>query len=143
MLTQIIVVMLLQSAVSRDSQGEIAVEPSVRGIFFFLLQSSHRDERAAFIIRTPSGGFSFIAWPASDDANGVQWRGAYPRGTVAIVHTHPSWLPMPSRIDVRSAAESHLPIYVITSHRISKTDGVNAVVVAEDEWKPTLGRRAS
>jgi len=143
MLTHVVMVMLLQSAVSHASHDEIAVDQGVRGIFLFLLQTTHRDERAAFIIRTSCGGFTFVSWPASDDANSVAWRGAYPAGTVAIVHTHPNWLPMPSRIDIRSAAAAHLPIYVITTRRITKTDGVTAKVVLDGEWKPTLSGRAS
>jgi len=135
MLTHVMVVMLLQSAVTHD---EIAADLSVRGIFLFLLQTTHHDERAAFIIRTPCGGFTFVSWPMSDDANSVAWRGAYPPGTVAIVHTHPNWLPMPSRVDMRSAAAAHLPIYVITQRHVTKTDGVASKIVLDGEWAPTL-----
>jgi proteasome lid subunit RPN8/RPN11 len=143
MLTNVMLMMLLQSAVSRASHDEIAADLSVRGIFLFLLQTAHRDERAAFIIRTPCGGFTFVSWPMSDDANSVTWRGAYPRGAVAIVHTHPNWLPMPSRIDMQSAVAAHLPIYVITQRHVTKTDGVTSKVVLEGEWVPTQTGRAS
>ena len=138
MLTQVLMILALHAALHRGS-SEIADQPSVRGIFDFLLRQSTRDERAAFIVRTPRGGFTFVSWPASDDANSVQWRGACPRGTVAIAHTHPNWLPMPSRIDIRSAAAAHLPIYVVTRTGISKTDGTSACVVVKGDWRPTFG----
>jgi len=139
MTLQVTLALLLQSAMAH-SGAELAHAPAVRGIFAHLLLQPQRVEHAAFIVRTASGGFTFVEWPASDDENCVRWSGDYPRGTVAIAHTHPRWLPMPSKIDVRSAAAAHVPIYVITQTRVTKTDGATVTVVIDGESMQTVPR---
>lgn len=129
MLLQVVLLMVLQSAAAHMGDVEIAADPGVRGIFAYLLEQPRRSEHAAFIVRTECGGFTFVMWPESVDENSVRWSGGYPHGTVAIVHTHPNWLPMPSRIDIRSAASARVPIYVVTSSRITKTDGSSVQVI--------------
>lgn len=128
----------LRGGVARS--GDIAHEPCVRGICWHLLRQARlgfgHGEHAAFIVRTPSGGLTFIPWTAESEPDMARWEGPIPEGTVAIVHTHPNWLPMPSRTDALSARLGGIPIYVITRGEISKTDGDSAVVVVKGEWKP-------
>jgi hypothetical protein len=115
-------------------------DPAVRTMCWSLLSKARlgfaNDEQAAFVVRNSAGEVSFVEWPPSGEANSARWEGAYPPGTIAIVHTHPNWLPMPSRIDVSAASRVHVPIYVITRTRITKTDGAQPRVVADGDWNP-------
>src|SRR5439155_18482777 len=82
---------------------EIANDPNVRAMLTVLLRDNRcgfrGGESAAFILRDESGRFSRIVWPATDEPNSAQWNGTLPARAVAIVHTHPCWLSMPSHID--------------------------------------------
>jgi proteasome lid subunit RPN8/RPN11 len=53
---------------------------------------------------------------------------------VAILHTHPIYLPLPSNRDMRVAREVAIPVYVITRNRIERTDGGTPVVVVAGDW---------
>ena len=137
---QVVLLLVLQSAAAHAGDLEIAADPGVRGIFAFLLEQPGRGEHAAFIVRTPCGGFTFVKWPASDDEDSMRWSGGYPSGTVAIAHTHPNWLPMPSSVDIHSAANAHVPIYVITRMHVTKTDGASVTIVLDSKSTQTLLR---
>lgn len=76
----------------------------------------------------------FVTWPPGEEGDKLRWHRRFPKGTVAIVHTHPAWVKEPSRLDVRAARRSGIPVYVVTKTRISKTTGDVSVVVAEGEW---------
>ncbi|HEX7138554.1 MAG TPA: Mov34/MPN/PAD-1 family protein [Vicinamibacterales bacterium] len=95
---------------------------------------SHQ-EQASFIIRMPCGKLTFVRWPAPEEANVQRYRGI-PRGTVAIAHTHPNWLPMPSAIDRGTAKTAHVPVYVVTRSMITLTDGRRTRVIVDGEWSP-------
>jgi proteasome lid subunit RPN8/RPN11 len=114
---------------------DIVREPQVQLLMRELLRDAragfeHREE-AAFIVRSASGNFYSIEWPSSGALDSAQWEGAFPDGTVAIIHTHPTHMPMPSNIDITVARGSHVPVYVVTPERITKTDGGEPVIVAE------------
>ena len=105
----------------------------VRGIFRSLLSMARYgfgpSEEAAFIIRTRNG-IAFLHWPTSGDRNGSLWEGPIPDGTIAIAHTHPAGVPMPSFIDARTSSVTGLPVYVITNAMISRTTGGRGEVVS-------------
>jgi hypothetical protein len=94
-----------------------------------------RYEAAAFLVRFPGGRVGLVFWPRSESADEAQWIGRYPAGTLAIAHTHPGWMPRPSRVDVGTAQNANLPVYVVTHRRISKTAGGIVMTVAEGEWE--------
>jgi proteasome lid subunit RPN8/RPN11 len=131
MLTTVLIVML-----TGVPQEDLACDAAARAIFAALLRDARYGfaaEEAAFIIRMDNGTVGFVRWRARE-TDSASWRGAVPRGTIAIVHTHPNWLSMPSRIDARSATAVHLPVYVVTASRITKTDGGENEVVVDGRW---------
>jgi len=120
--------------------GDLAADPSVRAGFWKLVAESRygfaRTEEAMFIVRGPGGAVTFVRWPGSGLHHQARWIGRFPPGTIAIVHTHPNWVPEPSAIDTRLAARIGIPVYVVTRTRISRTaGGVNETLVARD-WRP-------
>ena len=91
-----------------------------------LRMSSHsgtEGEAAAFIIED-EGQIRCQMWPAATGARSSTWKGAVPRGTIAIAHTHPdiAHLRMPSGIDVDLAQHVGLPLYTITHAEVWKVD---------------------
>ncbi|MGZ4810469.1 MAG: hypothetical protein ACXVIJ_06460 [Thermoanaerobaculia bacterium] len=121
--------------------GEIAANPAALRIFWGLLERSRYGfshmEAAAFIIRGANGAVSSIPWPEADEPDMGRWTGAFPANTVAIVHTHPNWLPLPSYIDAHTATHTRTQVYVVTRSRITKTDGSSTTTLVSGDWKPT------
>lgn len=78
-------------------------------------------EVAAFIVRDADGNTTVIEWPATGLPDSARWVGPVPRGAIAIAHTHPSWEPRPSRIDVATARHAQMPVYVVTPMQVWKT----------------------
>jgi proteasome lid subunit RPN8/RPN11 len=76
----------------------------------------------------------FVVWPPSGEKDLLRWYGRVPEGTVAIVHTHPPWLPAASSLDLRTARETQIPVYVLTPFRISKMTGGPSAVTLEGDW---------
>ena len=116
-------------------QPDLVREPQVQTLMRELLSDTrsgfeHREE-AAFIVRGPHGNFYSIEWPSNGALDSARWEGTFPPGTVAIAHTHPTHLPMPSNIDITVARDVHVPVYVVTPAKITRTDGGEPVVVAE------------
>jgi len=132
MIAQVILLLLLRP------HADPIHEPAIRSMCWSLLGKARfgfaREEQAAFVVRGDDGRFSLVEWPSNGLADCAGWQGALPRGAVGIVHTHPNWLPMPSRIDVQTASRARMPVYVITRERITRTDGSDAHVVLEGEW---------
>ncbi len=113
---------------------EIARDRVALGVFRALLSMSRcgfgAGEEAAFLIRT-AHGIAFLHWPQSFNRHETMYAGPVPAGTIAIIHTHPGWLPMPSNVDARTSRLTGLPVYVITFSMISKTTGKSATVVSK------------
>ncbi len=113
-------------------------DPAVRGVMSSLLRDARygcsREEQAAFLIRNRGGATFFLRWTAGGELNRAEWHGPIPVGTVAIVHTHPNWLPNPSNRDARTAREAAVPVYVITRTRIARTDGEKTSIIATGDW---------
>jgi proteasome lid subunit RPN8/RPN11 len=81
-------------------------------------------ERAAFLVRTNDGELRAIVWQAGQ-ATEASHKGPIPARCVAIIHTHPTAAPHPSRRDLAEAQRIQLPIVVITpdSVTVARTDG--------------------
>lgn len=116
---------------------DVIDDPRVRDGFRRLLQRSRYGfdaEQAAFLVRRADGSLTLVDWQYGGERNEATWQGAFPEGTIAIVHTHPCWLPMPSGIDKATARRSHVPVYVLTRLRITRTSGDEPAVVAHGDW---------
>jgi len=113
-------------------------DPVVHGVMADLLRNARfgmsNTEEAAFLIRNAAGATFFLHWRSDGELNQATWTGPIPAGTVAILHTHPNYLPIPSNRDIRVAREIAIPVYVITRNRIERTDGGEPVVVAVGDW---------
>ena len=75
-------------------------------------------ERAAFLRFRDDGRFNCDIWPVSFEFRRVQWLGAPPDGTAAIVHSHPRTLPDPSRQDVEEARRLGIPVIAVTPESV-------------------------
>lgn len=71
-------------------------------------------ESAAFLVMDDANNWRLVPWPATNLFHAQRWKGAVPRGTVAIVHTHPAHLPDASRHDMDEARRTGIPIFVLT-----------------------------
>jgi proteasome lid subunit RPN8/RPN11 len=109
----------------RAATLEPAADVELRSTFTALLhdarEGSSNVEEAGFVVRLPRGGYAIVRWPAAQTTDSARWEGRWPPGTVAIVHTHPNWMPRPSRIDVATAQNLHTAVFVITHDRIMRT----------------------
>ena len=126
----------------RPESIEIASDPYLREQLWTLVRDSAfgfaKTEEAAFVVREDDGTFKLIRWPGTGSANESRWRGPFPRGAVAIVHTHPNAFPQPSRIDVRTARMRNIPVYVLTRLKITKTTGGSPITVQKGNWDPAM-----
>lgn len=118
--------------------ADVVASPHVTAHFRELLRDArygYGREEAAFLIRLDDDAYALVVWPGSGDVDRGRWEGAVPPNTVAIVHTHPGWLPMPSAIDRATSRDSGLPVYVVTSGGISRAAcGEVSVVLRRAAW---------
>lgn len=84
--------------------------------FFRTNENPERGERAAFVVLGPGGGLELVHWPPPrpDMRRSVNWSGLMPSGVVAVIHTHPSQVPRPSRQDLAEARRLAMPFYVVS-----------------------------
>ena len=71
-------------------------------------------EAASFLVRGPDCAIREVPWPKPTKAREATYYGAPPPGTIAIAHTHPDSLPLPSPQDAALAKRSGLDVYVVT-----------------------------
>lgn len=93
-------------------------------------------EYGAFIVRSDSGQFELSGWTFDHEALSAHYAGTVSPRVVAITHTHPNRLPMPSDGDILLARRTGLPVYVLTRMMISVTDGHGSRVVTSRDWRP-------
>lgn len=121
-------------------RGDLAGDPAALRIFWRLLEQARmgfsRIEEAAFLVRDAAGNLTGVPWPSAGEPNMGRWFGAFPANAIAIAHTHPNWLPVPSSIDVHTAQSARVPVYVITRSHISKTVAGSITMLIDGEWKP-------
>lgn len=72
------------------------------------------EEIAAFLLRNPLGHYSIVRWPDTGSRRTSTWSGPVPRGTIAVVHTHPNGWSKPSWGDHQEATRTGLPFIVLT-----------------------------
>jgi hypothetical protein len=97
-----------------------AAAGDIRDAMSPLIDDLGRTERAAFVVRNADGHVGLVVWPSSE-TDSATWVGRIPDGTVAIAHTHPYWRPKPSNIDMVTARNVKLPVYVVTRSEVWKT----------------------
>src|SRR5688572_18930691 len=106
---------------------DFTADPAARAFLWQMVADARygfsETEEAAFVVRGADGGISFVRWPRAGVKNQARWPGAFPPGTIAIVHTHPNRIPDPSQLDERAARRKGIPIYVLTRTRITRTTG--------------------
>ena len=126
--------LLLGAAGLSGAPAEPALDERLREPFRDLLREARsersRMEAAGFVVRLPCGRYVIVRWPEAELPDEARWEGPWPPGTVAIVHTHPNWMPQPSRIDRATAAKCHVDVYVVTSSGVARTAGAEAEVVS-------------
>lgn len=121
-------------------ESEIVSDPRVREKLWTLLRDAFyghaKMEEAAFVIRNEDGELGIVRWPSAGVPNEARWRGSFPKGTVAIAHTHPNGFPEPSRADERTARLRKVPVYVLTRLKITKTTGGRSITILKGDWNP-------
>ena len=75
-------------------------------------------EHAAFIARDGDGSLRLIEWPWTHGFRSTEWRGPLPPNVVAIIHTHPKQIPLPSDRDVRTAMRLKIPVFALTPRSV-------------------------
>jgi proteasome lid subunit RPN8/RPN11 len=144
MLAMVALLFLEVAGTLSASSQELANHPVVRDFCRVLLEKAESEryrEQGAFIVRTEQGLLYFVTWPPSEEMDRLRWHGRFPNGTIAIVHTHPSWAREASKPDTRTARRAGIPVYVVTRSRISRTTGGESTVVVEGDWAARYGTR--
>jgi len=125
-------------------ESEIASDPRVREQLWTLLRDAFyghaKMEEAAFVVRNSDGELGIVRWPSAGAPNESRWRGSFPKGTVAIAHTHHNGFPEPSRADKRTAETRRVPVYVVTRLKITKTTGGASITIVRGGWNPAATR---
>jgi hypothetical protein len=136
-------IVLLCSFVTLNAQSQEPLwsdDPAALGYFADLLRLGGFGfthwEAAAFLLRSTDGGYRCLAWPFSNGHHEQKFRGRMPDFTVAIVHTHPQHLALPSPGDRATAKRLGIPVIVLTSRNIyvAAPDGSIVEVVEDRAW---------
>jgi hypothetical protein len=101
-------------------------------------------EVAAFLVEH-EGGVECVLWPHTMSFKSATFAGAPPRGTIAIVHTHPPTIPEPSAGDVARARQLGLASYVVTRwevHVIDPASGQVLTLLRRQDWLRNGSRSA-
>lgn len=115
-------------------------DPNVRSYYADLLKAGGLGlthwEAAAFLLLSPDGRYRCVAWPFSNRNRQQKYRGRIPEFTVAIIHTHPRNIPLPSMGDRATARRLGIPVIVLTSHNIyvATPDDRIVEVVRHNAW---------
>jgi proteasome lid subunit RPN8/RPN11 len=84
------------------------------------------NEEAAFLVQSEKG-LRLWRWQ-SKDAFRASYSGKPPKGTVAVVHTHPYWSIEPSQHDRAEARRIGMPIIVVTRDAVIAANPDGTVV---------------
>lgn len=119
-----LVLAVLIPTVAMPEHWNPAAEPQIAACFATLLDRAARSgyaiEHAAFVVLRDDDSFACVDWPATRHARAdfVMYTGRIPHGTVAIAHTHPPALPLPSAQDAAEARRLDVPFVVLTKGRV-------------------------
>ena len=93
-------------------------------------------ESAAFVVDRGDGEIACLVWPANHQHLGETFYGGLPPRTIAIFHTHPRNMPMPSSLDQSESSRLGIPIYVLTPRMVTKAEpsSPSPVIVHRGEW---------
>jgi hypothetical protein len=137
---QLVLVALLSTATAASANELVSDRRAMSQSWELLRTASYGQavtERAAFLVRNEEGGLELVAWSYGAETLRATYRGSIPAGTVAIVHTHPNATPYPSRGDAELSRRIALPVYVLTRHSVTFTDGSKTELVARGDWNPS------
>ncbi|MDQ6802785.1 MAG: hypothetical protein M3041_18435 [Acidobacteriota bacterium] len=95
-------------------------------------------EQAAFVVRHADGSLSVIDWPSGHLFRKATWSGPVPPGTIAIIHTHPLRMPLPSQIDRVEATRTGLTIYAVTRLQLCSADPHNRIACRSTKSRAEL-----
>jgi hypothetical protein len=128
--------------------GAFLNNAAIQGYFADILRQGGfghwKTERAAFLVRDEDGRYRCIAWPMDGHLYRQEFHGAIPDHTVAIVHTHPSELPLGSPDDERTAIKLSMPVFVLTPMNINMIDGTGkSVPIVQNRLWATSGGSSS
>jgi hypothetical protein len=128
-----------------SDRPELTADPDLRRALWSLLAEARYGqsafEEAAFVVRDADGRHAIVRWPRANVQRQAWWKGAFPPGTVAIVHTHRNASPEPSEVDALAARRRGLPVYVLTLTQITRTLGGESEVVVQGNWRPVSEER--
>lgn len=126
-----------------DWAASLVSDPRVLAFFDDLFRrggvGSRNEERAAFLT-IANGRFGCLLWPASRDFRRETFQGTIPKGTFAIVHTHPNHITPASLQDRATAKQTGLPLFTVTRSNISLIDpstGAETWPVRRTDWRKT------
>ncbi len=108
-------------------------EPALLGLAHEMVAQIAPDddlERAAFVIRA-GDSFELLHWPYQARKRTAQWLDPMPENVVAVIHTHPRRIPLPSAQDVKSARTLGLPFYVVSRGSLAVADASGRVLRAK------------
>jgi hypothetical protein len=130
---------LLSIQMSAGSACELArrqILPVLHDLFEVSHTAAKETERGGFLQRDADGALDLVLWPATMQRRKAEFRGTRPPNTVAIAHTHPSGMPLPSEHDINEAERVGLPIYVVTRTSIARVNPDRTVtpIVSQDDW---------
>jgi hypothetical protein len=104
-----------------SARAELSRDAAVRALFADLLRVADygygNAERGAFLVLESDGNYRCELWPGGE-LRRTRFEGRIPKGTVAIVHTHPHSTPQVSADDQEAARISRLPVYALTMNEI-------------------------
>ena len=75
-------------------------------------------ERAAFLTLNDDGSFGCKMWPPTFTWRRTSWNGRIPDNTIAVIHTHPTDMPQPSRHDFVEARRIQAPVIVVSGRTL-------------------------
>lgn len=116
---------------------ESALERSYAPFYWELFRAARfgadRTERAAWVVwPRDAAGPALVRWPWTARFRTEAWVGPRPPDTVALVHTHPTdTSPLPSAMDVQTAATSRVPVYTVSRSGVYKATPEGEVVEVE------------
>jgi len=143
-LTLILAALLSRPFDFRGSADDPHVLAALRNLAIDPAYQLHDVEVAAFLVRDADGRISCLLWPGSRETRTASYRGDRPVGVVAMAHTHPSFTPEPSKIDIDETKRVGLPMYVVSTRDIYVIDpssGESLRLIRQRNWTyPTATR---
>ena len=136
----ILLLVLLSLAAGESFAGvdRFSADRCLFASFAGLLRGAHPNvEVAAFVVAADDGALSCLLWPRMAWVRSQTFTGRIPKGTVAIVHTHPPHEELPSANDMAESRRIGLPFFVVTPTAVWAFDpsaGKNVRTTTAGDW---------